>query len=177
MESNREQLERERILNRREAFVKPEVMDNPSGVEPGTLGYLPESQRFGSDYTTDDKMEREAHAMRKAAFYETKREEVVAREEARWQAMETAKVAEVERVDRLREQANAGRGTQNSVAYNPITLNYGDGLDAERLRKADEAAAYRSAMRTKMLYEKNNTYNPITGEDLRRIEVPPPRDH
>ncbi len=71
------------------------------------------------------------------------------------------------------EVYGAAKKNKGGAAYNIIDLNYQNDKDGNKLKQVDDDARVRALMRTKVLDKKNNnSYNPITGEDRFKINVP-----
>ena len=71
------------------------------------------------------------------------------------------------------EVFGAAKKNKGGSAYNIIDLNYQNDKDGVKLMQVDTDARVRALMRTKVLDTKNNnSYNPITGEDRFKINVP-----
>ncbi len=177
--SDRDAIERARLETRRDGFRRgpDDEYANPLKPNDGSVAYINESERFYRDVAEEERREREARAERRDRVLAERRSETVRAEEERWRKFEEEKERESEKWAAKRENVHLGRSNNNSVPYNPITLSYGDGPEAERLRYMDQSAEYRAALRSKMLYEKANTYNPVTGEDVREIDVPVAKPH
>ncbi|GIQ80105.1 hypothetical protein KIPB_000851 [Kipferlia bialata] len=69
-------------------------------------------------------------------------------------------------------QKNQGKKNEGGAPYNPITLQYNDGLDGRRLEYDDECARFRAERRSENIYRNQNSkYNPVTGDERREIPV------
>jgi len=76
----------------------------------------------------------------------------------------------------LKNTEIAGRN-KNSVPYNPITLKFTDGYDAQMLHYDAECIHRRAALRSNTIYSRmySQPFNPITGEPVdvhTRVKVP-----
>ena len=98
---------------------------------------------------------------------------MIEREEQRWQQIEQAQEYDREKWDAIRSEGSRNRRNVNSVPYNPISLQYSDSTDGDKLRLSDDMIRYRSAVRAKQLHDRNNCgFNPITGSPLQGIDLP-----
>jgi len=168
-------LEKSRLQNRREKFSRYE--DPGRITEPvSTAGYYAaDAERFITDVAGEQKSIRDSKISKKEAFYNQKRNEFLEREEKRWMSMEHQRDVEKQRVE-VMSQGVKGTKFSNSVAYNPITLEYDPTHAGEVQQFKDEVQQYRSAVRLEKIrmWKNRDGYNPITGEKLEGGTLPTP---
>ncbi|KAL0229581.1 hypothetical protein GEMRC1_014198 [Eukaryota sp. GEM-RC1] len=166
---NREDLEKQRLRNRKEDYFHYEGSTDPLHVvnEDAPL-YLNEANRFSDDFVSIQQEEKARKLARQQAILEKKRHEQLYRE----QANAEANIAVYEREEqKLKTISQRSSKHSMSPAYNPITLEYDSTSEGKRLRKRDLAAFERSQDRAANLYCKTNShFNPITGEEIRAFK-------
>lgn len=173
-QTNKESLEKQRLVERKGGFHKYEKIEAVTQYEAGTVGYMPEAGRFDTDTVGEEWRRRKAAHERAQQVYSAKREEAVVREEERWAQMEAQKKAEVEKYQRYREDPLMGKKNVGSMPFDVVTLKYNDGADGARMAYEDEQIRYRAALRAKNIHEKSNgsEYNPLTGQEGHRVPTP-----
>ncbi len=166
-------LEKSRLCQRREKFVRYEDIGNPAEMGPGAVGYLADADRFHSDTAGEEKMVRDREIQRRDEIYERKRNNFLDREENRWSNMEGERTMQQKKLEVLQ---NSTKGTRNhsSVAYDCVTLEYHATPAGMQQHFEDDMARYRAGVRTEKLhrYSSGDGYNPITGEELRPLRLP-----
>ncbi|KAJ0399340.1 hypothetical protein P43SY_001529 [Pythium insidiosum] len=181
---DKEQWEKERLQQRKEGHVRIDTSVTGSAMvvyAPGSQGYMSDADRFHTDTSGEEKVSREESNARAKIRQERKRYDNVQREIQRWKDMDATTVEEEKRWAALRATGSKARRNKGGEPFNPITLQYNDGKDGERLRLADETIKRRAVARAESLRFHNSRggINPITGEPLRKIQVehllPPPR--
>ena len=171
--TSKETLEKSRLQNRRECHFKYTNLGKITEPEKGSLGFCSDSDRFQTDYSGAEFLQRQGSIHQRKAMLDAKRAALIEREEARWQQIETAQSAERDKWDRIREEGARNRTNVNSVPYNPVTLRYNDNAAGEELQKSDDLVRWRAAQRAKQLHERGNSgFNPITGSLATEIVVP-----
>jgi len=71
------------------------------------------------------------------------RQHMVQRENERWAAQAHEEKKKDDYYERARNDPSRGKAVKNSMAYNPITLQYNDNTDGARLQFHDDAAKVR----------------------------------
>ena len=100
---------------------------------------------------------------------------VEARREKKERKSEIEEELDKRRDTEAREDPSCARSNKTSMPFNPINLQYCEGREGECLKYSDEALAYRNACRADHLQRRNNGgYDPITGEEMQRVQVPKP---
>jgi len=164
---DREHLEKQRLSQRREvfaAFADPGALIAPE--DTAAAAHLSGEGRFGVDFATEDRFARAAAVQRRAAVLAKRRDDEAVREARRWEAMEAARVAEEERLTRLRTDGGKARRNASGMPFDPITLAYAANGAGESLRAADDGLKQRAASRADMLSSKSRgaDYHIISGE-------------
>lgn len=166
-------LEKSRLSQRREKFIRYEDLGAPTEMQAGAVGFLDDADRFHTDTAGEEKAVRDKEIERRESKYEYKRNKYLDREEARWEQMEEEHVVEH---DKLGLMQNSSKGTRNhsSVAYDCVTLEYHTTPAGRQQLFEDNMAKYRAGVRTEKLhrYASGDGYNPITGEELRPLPLP-----
>merc|ERR1711959_402547 len=90
----KESIEKQRLRERREEYFHfEEPNDRKAGgvsaMAPGTVGWVPEADRFNTDSAYAEKMDQKARREVEEQFWDARREANVRREETRWDKMET----------------------------------------------------------------------------------------
>ncbi len=171
--SNADEVQKYRLSQRKEGFSSYE---NPGDlVKPGqgAPGHIDEATRFNTDVQELVVDDQRARREKNEAVLQRKRRV----EEGRLAAIDS-RVTEAQRKEeeRLRflKEADYGKKNKSGAAYNPLTLEYGDGQDGDRLRWEDENAVWRAQMRSHNLDARgNSSYNPLTGEERAEPSVMP----
>ena len=170
---SKETLEKSRLEQRRECHFKYENLGKITEMDPGSLGYATNSDRFQTDTSGEEYLGRQTAIHTRKAMLDAKRAALIEREEARWQQIERAQEAERSKWDRIRNEGARNRTNVNSVPYNPVTLRYNDNEEGDDLRKSDNLVRVRAAQRAKILHDRGNSgFNPITGSLAAEVVVP-----
>ncbi|KAF1336640.1 hypothetical protein FI667_g406, partial [Globisporangium splendens] len=169
----REQREKDRLRQRKEGFVRIDTSATGAAMlvyTPQAQGFLSDADRSHSDTVGEAREERQA---RVKIHRERKRYDNVQREIQRWKDMDAASAEEEARWRALRESGSKARRNKGDEAFNPITLQYNDGKDGQRLMAADQAVKHRAVVRAQNLQHHNSRagINPITGEPVRQIAI------
>ncbi|KAG9390097.1 flagellar associated protein [Carpediemonas membranifera] len=171
--ANVDEVQKVRLAQRREGFASYE---NPGNIaKPSTRdpGYIDEADRFNTDVQELIHEDQYAKKVKNEAVLSRKRAVEADRLEAVKQRNEESMRADEERLDFL-VSADYGRKNRSGAAYDPITLDYGDGKDGERLKFEDDSAVWRAQMRARSLDQRGNSqFNPITGKERRVPDVAP----
>ena len=170
---SKETLEKSRLEQRRECHFKYENLGKITEMDPGSLGYATNSDRFQTDTSGEEYLGRQTAIHTRKAMLDAKRAALIEREEARWQQIERAQEAERSKWDKIRNEGARNRTNVNSVPYNPVTLRYNDNEEGDDLRKSDNLVRVRAAQRAKILHDRGNSgFNPITGSLAAEVVVP-----
>ncbi|KAG6599739.1 Prefoldin subunit 3 [Phytophthora cinnamomi] len=181
---DKEQREKERLRARKEGFVRVDTTAAGSAMlvyTPQSQGFMSDADRFHSDTAGEERAAREDARTRAKIQQERRRQEAVNRDVRRWEAMDAASAEEKRRSEALRASGSKARRNKCGEPFNPVTLQYNDGKDGERLQAADAAIKHRAMLRAQNLQFHNSRegVNPITGESVRRIQtrdlLPPPQ--
>jgi hypothetical protein len=166
-------LEKSRLVQRREKFVRYEDLGNPTEMGPGAVGFLSDADRFHTDTAGEEKTCRDREIQRREGMFEMKRNQFLDREENRWGNMENERTIQQQKLECMQ---NTTKGTRNhsSVAYDCVTLEYHATPAGNQQRYEDDMARYRAGVRTEKLhrYGSGDGYNPITGEEVRPLRLP-----
>lgn len=173
---DKEQREKERLRTRKEGFVRIDTSAAGSAMlvyAATSQGFMSDADRFHSDTAGEERAQREAHNARAKTHLERRRVDSVQREVARWKDMDAASAVEEQRLHALRQSGTKALRNKGGAAFNPITLQYNDGKDGQRLQAADQAVKHRAVVRAQNLQHHNSRdgVNPITGAPVRRIAV------
>ena len=76
-------LEKTRLMQRRECFVRYEDIGNPTEPAKNSLSYIDDAHRFHTDTAGDIKVERDRVVQRREEKFENKRNNYLSREETR----------------------------------------------------------------------------------------------
>ena len=170
---SKETLEKSRLEQRRECHFKYENLGKITEMDPGSLGYASNSDRFQTDTSGEEYLGRQTAIHTRKAMLDAKRAALIEREEARWQQIERAQEVERSKWDKIRNEGARNRTNVNSVPYNPVTLRYNDNEEGDDLRKSDNLVRVRAAQRAKILHDRGNSgFNPITGGFAAEVVVP-----
>merc|ERR1712166_708435 len=168
--NDKESIEKQRLADRREEFFHFEapVPRNDGGVSaalPGSIGWIPESDRFNTDSAFQLKVQQDEERQHLETFYDARRDAGVRREEGRWEVME----AQEQRMAEVDETSAESRGRKNagSAPFDLLTLQYHDTPAGESLATADQGARVRQDARSGQMYGNANRsgFNPLTGHD------------
>lgn len=166
-------LEKSRLSERREKFVRYEDIGNPTEPVKNTLSYLDDTERFHTDTAGDIRADREKIIQKREEMFAQKRNACLTREEERWSKMENERKMQQEKLQMMQ---NSTKGTMNhsSVAYDAITLEYHATPAGSQQKFEDDMAKFRAGVRTEKLhrYGSGDGYNPITGQELRPLRLP-----
>merc|ERR1711959_770974 len=81
-----------RPIGREEYFHFEEPLSRADGgvgaAGPGTVGWIPEAERFANDVAGQEKVEQQARRQAEERFWDARRDANVNREERRWEKME-----------------------------------------------------------------------------------------
>merc|ERR1711865_403094 len=168
--NDKESIEKQRLRERREEYCQYEEplarnLGGVSAANPGTVGWVPEAERFNSDSAGLLKVNQAAERQAQENFYDARRDSNVRREETRWESMEDQerRNAEIEaECAESRSRKNAG-----SAPFDMLTLQYHDTEAGEQLAAADQGARDRAVGRQHAMYDNANRsgFNPLTGGD------------
>lgn len=173
---DKEQLEKDRLRHRKEGYTRIDTSVTGSAMlvyEPKSHGYMSDADRFHSDTAGEERALREARNSRVKMQYQHRRQESVTREVSRWDAMDAADVAEEKKWQVKRDSGMYARRNKSGEPFNPITLQYNDGKDGQRLKVADDAVKHRALVRAGNLQYHNSRegINPITGNPIRQVQT------
>merc|ERR1711988_724310 len=93
--NDKESIEKQRLRERREEYFHFEepIQRNEGGVSAagkGTVGWIPEADRFNTDSAYAEKMEQKKRREEEERFWDARREANVHREETRWTKVKNA---------------------------------------------------------------------------------------
>jgi len=147
--------------------------ENPWKVDPTSGMYASETDRLGGSKSEKElRSERLERYKKDRVLLERKRVDMADKEEERWKRMADEKKAVQKKLDDLQLTQKAKRNKQ-SMPYNPITLEYHDGLDGQRLKHVDDSVVYRAVVRQRVLQAKSTgTHNPLTGLPVQLTPLP-----
>jgi hypothetical protein len=167
-------LEKTRLIQRREKFVKYEDIGAVTEPAVGTVQHMDDANRFHSDTAGEEKSVRDSVIERREQMFDSKRNRFLDREEQRWNQMEDGRALEQLKLGAMQ---NSSKGTRNhsSVAYDCITLEYHATPAGGQQKFEDDMSKYRMGVRTEKLYRygSGDGFNPITGEQLHPLRLPP----
>jgi len=170
---SKETLEKSRLMNRRECHFKYTNLGKITEPGPESIGYSSNAERFQTDYSGAEYLNRQGAIHSRKAMMDAKRAALIEREEARWQQIESAQSLEREKWNKIREEGARNRTNVNSVPYNPVTLRYNANAAGDALQKSDDLVRWRAAQRAKILHERSSSgFNLITGGHAPEIVVP-----
>mmetsp|Transcript_26373 Transcript_26373/g.76892 ORF Transcript_26373/g.76892 Transcript_26373/m.76892 type:complete len:209 (-) Transcript_26373:242-868(-) len=135
--------------------------------EPTAAGYLADADRFHTDVSGEEWLQRKREYQRKQEIYASKREHQATREEDRWQRIQEAKKEEELYWQRQRELGQKSKKNSSCVPYNTISLKYDAGERGDHLRHQDDLVRYRAALRSQNLMvcgDSRVSYDIINGE-------------
>mmetsp|Transcript_47035 Transcript_47035/g.75313 ORF Transcript_47035/g.75313 Transcript_47035/m.75313 type:complete len:189 (+) Transcript_47035:193-759(+) len=148
--NDKDALEKMRLDHRRGGHARFDGSKNPLLPDEGSLSFMSEAERFGTDAAGEEFDKRQRKLLEKEEHYEKRRAMSYQREETRW--------AKVEMEHRYHEEHNAemmasdkAKRNASSVAYNPLTLEYNDTYNGELLKYGDEQVRYKAAQRAHTL--------------------------
>merc|ERR1712195_126237 len=157
--NDKESIEKQRLRDRREEYFQFEEplarnLGGVSAANPGTVGWVPEAERFNNDSAGMLKSDQAAERQGQENFYDARRDSNVKREQRN---------AEIEaQCAESRSRKNAG-----SAPFDMLTLQYHDTPAGEQLADADQGARDRALGRQASMYDNANRsgFNPLTGHD------------
>mmetsp|Transcript_33364 Transcript_33364/g.33990 ORF Transcript_33364/g.33990 Transcript_33364/m.33990 type:complete len:228 (-) Transcript_33364:155-838(-) len=129
-------------------------------------GYLSNADRFHSDTSGEEYLQRQEKVARKQRALEFRKNQGITREEDRWNRIDQLKKAEEERVQKLREAGIKAKKNESGVAYNITNLQYMENDSGKVQQYSDDLVRYRAKVRTQNLVTKGDTrvgYNIISG--------------
>lgn len=171
---DREAIERMRLKERSGGFHQYEEYPGISRPVANSSMFLPESERFDTDFAAEDKRRREIEYQSRQQNLNRRRDEVVGREVNRWESMENEEKKYQEFLNQKQSKWQEGQKNNLSAAYNPITLEYDTTEQGSRLKGQDDQIKYRAGMRMFNLDSKmNSEFNVVTGEPRRPPNLPP----
>jgi hypothetical protein len=135
-------------------------------LQPNAAGFLADADRFHSDTAGEEFLERKAKFERKQQIYNNTRERRAENEETRWSKIEESKEVEERYWAGQRESGVKAMKNKSCVPYDPLTLQYNDSHDGEKLRYADDMVRYRANIRAENIVKHGDTrcgYNIING--------------
>jgi len=156
---------------------------NPSellSLQPNAAGFLADADRFHSDTAGEEYLKRKADYSRKQDIYNNTRIQRQENEESRWKKIEEAKSAEEEYWQQQRSLGNKSMKNKSCVPYDPLTLQYNDSMDGEKLRYEDDLVRHRAKVRAQNIVKHGDTrcgYNIINGvqnDTQQHIAAPQP---
>lgn len=169
-----EQLEKDRLKNRQFGFQRyeSEEIDRPFTVYKSSESYRNDPESFTTDSAALERRERDAKSQRKTQVVETHRAHAQKREEDRLKVREQQWKHEDSKAEMLRDYTRQTKN-KSGLAYDPITLQFKDGLDGSRMQLVEDQIRYRAALRSINLHQKGcGGHNPITGEPISFAEHP-----
>jgi len=153
------------IWNRKTSGNQKNISDNktwtPVEVEPV-------SERYNTDIAGHLKQDREVEQHRKANLQYIRRDRAQVREENKRYLIENEIDKDIHSIEEQRLSSKVGK---NSVAYNPINHAYASGDAGKQLQRADQIERIRLEKRGREQYIRENSYNPVTGQDLKYFET------
>jgi len=174
-------LEKDRLMKRSGLAAKQYRENAPKDSmgltcpESNAAGFLADADRFHTDTSGEEYLDRKASYQKKATQYDNIRVGRIEREEARWKSIEEKKLEEERYWDEQRESGAKALKNNSCVPYDAITLRYNDGIDGDRLRYDDEKVRYRAALRSQNLMRCGDTrtgYDIVSGHSRPNVEVP-----
>ena len=170
---DREAIEKVRLKERVGGFHQHEEFEGISRPDPTSHAYLPEAERFDTDFAAQDRRRREEEYQRKQQITNVKRERQIDRDLGRWNKMENEEEKHRQKLEHMASNWKAGQKNNSSAAYNPITLDYDPTEQGEHLRQQDDLVKHRAGQRLYNLDAKRNSeFNVITGEPRKPPEIP-----
>eukprot|EP01135_Chromosphaera_perkinsii_P001477 Nk52_evm6s179 gene=Nk52_evmTU6s179 len=135
-----------------------DIYDNPYH------GYPEESDRFRNPPFVEMALEKEQQKARKISSLSKKRDRIEKHNDI--QVVNAEEHAKIQAKRLQYKQANIIRG-KSGVAFNIVTSEYSPDHDGEETRQADEREKARLSRRGFYLHQRQNTYNPISGEEVK----------
>ena len=175
---DKEALEKRRLAERKFGHQRWQDPGSVVECEPHGLAFASVEDRYQTGAAALLKEQRDAVIMERERKWERGRDVKLQREEQRWQAAQEEHIQNEVREQRM---ADGSKGSSNhqSVAYDPITLEYHPTQQGQRQKYEDELQRYKAGVRTETLHRRGagDGYNPITGQELEPRPIPgKPRD-
>lgn len=121
------------------------------------------TERYQTDFASIERARYLSSRERYASQRERKIQWLRDIEGERWSRMHQQEKRKQERHEFLHSQSRVG---QQSMAYNPITLQYHISNAGSKLQEKDLKSIHRTSVRATKLYFKSNTFDPIKGRDI-----------
>ncbi|KAM3145743.1 hypothetical protein pb186bvf_002038 [Paramecium bursaria] len=138
---------------------------------PNTSLFQPDHERFGKDFASEEKRQREIQNKLKQINYEQRRLCGLEREGIIWQRNENAQQKDEMKRRYHEEQFNKGKRNANGLAYNPLTLEYAQTEQGQQLKRRDDLQQVRGFVRAQNLDTRSNCgYNILTGDNRKGVE-------
>ena len=138
-------------------------------------GYISNSDRFHSDTAGDERELREETLHKKNRAIEFRRNQIMNREEIRWEKIEQARKEEDDRNRSIREDGMAAKRNTSNVHYDILNLQYSQNTGGEEQKYSDDLVRFRSQVRSTNLVISGGTrvpYNIISGAQRPMPEYP-----
>lgn len=165
---DREGTEKLRLKERVGGFQQYEDFAGISNPDPTSHAFLPEAERFDTDFAAQERHRREEEFQKKQGALNCRREQQINRDMTRWQKMDGEEDKYKQKLDNKQQQWKAGQKNNPSAAYNPLTLEYDQTQQGKELQMQDDQVRYRAGMRMFNLDQKMNSgFNVLTGEPRR----------
>jgi hypothetical protein len=118
--NNKILLEKKRLSNRKEGFERHPSGLNPIETPANSCSFVPESERFNTDYSQNEKINRENKNQQKIKIYEKIKNKRIENEKKRWNKID----------DEFNKKTNSEKKkldkNNSSVKYNLINLSTGN---------------------------------------------------
>ncbi|KAA6377819.1 MAG: hypothetical protein EZS28_026654 [Streblomastix strix] len=164
--------EKSRLEGRVESYYhQPTVADIITPDPSNKLAFLKESERFRTDFASEYKEQKQNQRQEEERIRQIKLERQIDRENKHWEDVLQRQDKEVKSA-----MTHVTKKNDSGASYDPVTLEYRDTLDGDRLRFYDEGKEFRKEVRKLHLYKNINPngYNPINGEPLQYSDMPIP---
>jgi membrane protein involved in colicin uptake len=168
-------VEKDRLKARTGGFERHgDEVDQPFVPPPNAAGFMNDFDRFHGDTASEERRKRDERLERDHRLIERMRIENHARDERRYNQQAEEEKRHEEELRRAREDSDRARRNKSSTPYNPLTLQYNDDPEGERLKIEDEQIRYRAALRTHNLraHDARTGFNLITGESNKEEQLP-----
>lgn len=171
---DKEGIEKQRLKERKGGFHKYTEFKAVTGSEPGEPGYSSEAARFDTDASAAEQRRRKKVKAAYDTRIQARYNNGIVREERRFKRMEEEKRLEEDKYTRYRADPLMGKKNVSGVPYHPVTLQYNDGADGQRMAYEDSKIRYRAARRAKNMHDKSRSveYNVVSGLDVPRLSTP-----
>jgi len=149
-------------------------------LKSNAAGFLADADRFHSDTAGEEFLQRKKSYQRKQDIYNNTRVSRAENEETRWKKIEEQKFQEENYWSNQRELGAKSMKNKSCVPYDPLTLQYNDSMDGEKLRYEDDLVRHRAKVRAQNIVKHGDTrcgFNIINGNmhaEPAKIEVPQP---